>query len=456
MSILGVELVFPAGIPNMTSAELIHHFKSKYNVNNIVSATTDSNVAAVVGFSTVANALKASKVFNDQIAGKSSPISNNELVRFKLTQHPSYVVEVNNFPTDKPVMDLQSALSNEEGFQTQNDVLMWNRSAIVKFKRHLDVAEGIKKLKTIAFDSTNSNQKVIVSKYKSEAAGPTSDYDSLDSMDKFDSMMNKDMNTEFLNTNPAIRYQFLKNTFERTLFDAKIRQDASLLIDDSSPILLKKEVVTALKQFHNATPTVEVKEQLEKRLFEIYLQRTDFSQFTKGFEQLSVLFGNPNEENPMDWSQFSDANLPSDFIRIQKKLLAMDKEALENPEVALGLKPAAKGSLFHKNDGKISAVEVPSSTVVDEPKLSAEELRKIALDKKIKREAEEQEHMLRFGYKMKNVDDEDEDKRDPLDRKESYTVVDDEGNQQVISMEDPLMLLPRRLCLVGVSCHIVV
>jgi len=450
----GVEIQFPDGLPDASSEEILAALKSQYSIDGVKSISVDSNTSAVVGFESMQQLLKAQKHFNDKVAPNSLSSSDSPdcipsiaLLRSKMTTHPSYVMEVTNLPVETPASELRDVLLQEitcDNEIAESPSIRVDRNAIVKFKRNQEVVPGMKKLKEVSF---GEGVPVQVLRYQPLIADGTSAYDHPDDMDQFDAIMGKDINQDYLASSPATRYQLLKNTFERSLYDAVIKQNVGYVVDvTNTPAALKTEVQSALVSLQTMKdkPDSQEKKSLEERLFEIYTQRRDLDRFTKGFDELSVLFGEPNEAHPLHWSQYTENSLPADFVRIQEKLRALDQEALDHPEVALGLKQPSKDSLFHKSKAESLFHNPDGSAMVlaadaDHSEEELEVIRRKKRELKVKQEAEDQEaHMARFGFKNKASDDDLVDKRDPIDK--NITVSDEEGVDHVINLEDPLLL----------------
>ena len=63
-----------------------------------------------------------------------------------------------------------------------------------------------------------------------------------------------------------------------------------------------------------------------QRLFEIFIQTEDMAKYTKDFNEFAAVLGNPNTEDPFDWSQF-DLQTDKDL-----KKLSEEMQALEEPQ----------------------------------------------------------------------------------------------------------------------------
>lgn len=437
----GVELEFPDGFPadmKTDPKELLDSIKTNYNLSDVKSLTVDSNASAVVAFDDIDTVMKAHKNFVSSQINKTTTLGDS--VRTKLTTHPSYTVEVTGFPTDKPVSDINNELGN-----ISNDIVAMNRSAIVKFKRNQDVVPGIKKLQAIENWGGEGESNVTVSRYHPITANGFSAYDEKEGMDKFDELMNKDINVDYLGSSPATRYQLLKNTFERALFDAKIRRNIEPLINTKTATgKMQAEANKLLQLLTNVTDSEDPSVYpAEARLFELYLQQEDLKKFTAGFQELSLLFGEPeaindgnmfdpsnntslNSANPLHWSQYSENSLPADFKRIQERLKALDQEALSNPEVALGLKKPAKDSLFHK-DNVNNFFENQETNPV--PTTNSESSTAKSLSSK----------NLIASQLLSGIDGVTDESLDSEERKE-YVIQNDDGSKETISLEDPMLL----------------
>lgn len=327
-------------------------------------------------------------------------------VRKTVAAHPSYVVEVTEYPVDKTAQALVDSLTSTDE-NVQQSILRVDRSALVKFKRHADVLPGMKALeRTAILGAVPKVEHYLPWRQDGDTA-----YDTADATDEFHELLVADATQGMANANPSLRYQFLRNQFERDLHDASVRQDVSFLVDASAPEPLRKEVHALLKESPRTTATTE-------RLLQIYMQRADLHQLTSGFEELSKIFGAPDAQDPHNWSEAIPPTSNIDVQRINERLRLLDQEALANPEVALGLKPAPVDSIFHKK--QLNALlnhDVPLE-VKSSVKTNDEETEDLVADG-------EEEEALKAANRW--------------DRKE-FAVTTDDGATENISLEDPLML----------------
>jgi len=65
-----------------------------------------------------------------------------------------------------------------------------------------------------------------------------------------------------------------------------------------------------------------------QRLFEIFIQTEDMSKYTKDFNEFAAVLGNPNTEDPFDWSQF-DLQTDKDLKRLSAEMLALEQPQRE-------------------------------------------------------------------------------------------------------------------------------
>ena len=63
-----------------------------------------------------------------------------------------------------------------------------------------------------------------------------------------------------------------------------------------------------------------------QRLFEIFIQTEDMAKYTKDFNEFAAVLGNPNTEDPFDWSQF-DLQTDKDLKKLSEAM-----QALEEPQ----------------------------------------------------------------------------------------------------------------------------
>lgn len=76
----------------------------------------------------------------------------------------------------------------------------------------------MKKLKAITIDGA----KLGVERYYANTYEAKSEYDRTSAEDEFDRMTLRTLLTDYMSSDPAMRFQIAKNMFERTLSDIKV------------------------------------------------------------------------------------------------------------------------------------------------------------------------------------------------------------------------------------------
>lgn len=75
-----------------------------------------------------------------------------------------------------------------------------------------------------------------------------------------------------------------------------------------------------------------------QRLFEIFIQTEDMAKYTKDFNEFAAILGNPNTEDPFDWSQF-DLQTDKDLKKQSEEMQALEEpQREEQREMAKMLK----------------------------------------------------------------------------------------------------------------------
>ena len=121
-----------------------------------------------------------------------------------------------------------------------------------------------------------------------------------------------------MQSDPATRYRIAKNQFERALSDAQTYRDIEYLLDPkrSSPSMIE-EARTLL-----SSPVLLTKD-ITQGLFDFYLQRDDLLTFAADFRNMTTLFGEADEGDALNWSQFDIANT-DDLERITQAIRARE------------------------------------------------------------------------------------------------------------------------------------
>ena len=153
-------------------------------------------------------------------AGEESGSVGGSKVASVLSTLPTYVLQVLGLPVDTPVQkvteDLETALP-------EVNVLLADRSALLKFRRHQDVVPGMKKLKELQLDGQN----IKVDRYRPLQQGGSTAYDvvtgaKLAAQVEIERFTLSAVIRDFMHLDPASRYQIAKNAFNRALFDARV------------------------------------------------------------------------------------------------------------------------------------------------------------------------------------------------------------------------------------------
>eukprot|EP00595_Chromulina_sp_UTEXLB2642_P001191 CAMPEP_0196763470 /NCGR_PEP_ID=MMETSP1095-20130614/4123_1 /TAXON_ID=96789 ORGANISM="Chromulina nebulosa, Strain UTEXLB2642" /NCGR_SAMPLE_ID=MMETSP1095 /ASSEMBLY_ACC=CAM_ASM_000446 /LENGTH=673 /DNA_ID=CAMNT_0042116705 /DNA_START=730 /DNA_END=2752 /DNA_ORIENTATION=- len=326
LSHTGLDINIPAG-SNVNISDVIEAI-SKAKIPNIKSINVNNNKTAFVNFLTLNQADNAQKSYisgNITIpsASKStlsdkSDISIGSMLSMRKSVHPTYVIELSNLSVDTPVVDIETLIDNNH---LSRYYLYSDRFAIVKFKRHQYVVHGIKKLK----DITINGQSLHVERYYPVTSNGTSSLDVTDPLDEeFDKFTLKALMADNMYTDPATRYQIAKNAFDRALYDAQRMKSVSeachhLLSDSISP-KIKEEA-------SNLLLSKVIDENVKQRLFELFLQRDDLQTHVKDFNDLSVLYGDANNDSndPLHWTNF-DVFSEEDIVRLEKAIIDREED----------------------------------------------------------------------------------------------------------------------------------
>ena len=133
---------------------------------------------------------------------------NGHAIGSKLSVYPSYVVEVSGISSEDSadnVYEVATAGGKVEVFKAE-------RSASAKFKRHMNVVPGMKKLRTLEVHDTKLRPR----RFHDVQEEGDSAYDvEAENIKTFDRNHLHLMLKDYLSAEPAIRYQIAKNYFER-------------------------------------------------------------------------------------------------------------------------------------------------------------------------------------------------------------------------------------------------
>ena len=163
---------------------------------------------------------------------KDIPSISSSVAAPRLSVLPSFSCEVTGFSPSVSVQIFDEALLAEGKVGYHK----YERKAMLKFKRNLQVLPGMLALKKISIDG----YLVQPERYEPLLGQSPSEYDtssSKDDADAFDQFSLKAVLKDYVHTDPATRYLIAKNRFERALHDAKVilpifSSKNSLLIPD--------------------------------------------------------------------------------------------------------------------------------------------------------------------------------------------------------------------------------
>lgn len=266
--------------------------------------------------------LQATAALNAYLAGKVEGVAASK-VRAIMSQRPIATLETENLPANKPVsaiLDLLKAQNLDKG------IVRVDRVALVKVARHRDIVPTMKKLRSIEIDG----QKLAVERFLQIPVPYHSDYEKEGEEEVFDEVAHRFLMESSFESDPARRFQLLRNQFERVLFDAKIDQDLRWLVDDSLPPVVQqeaKELLAKVMADNSDSKSVE-------RLFDIYIQRRENLRFSKDFRELQIVQSHGHREvpkdDPMHWSQFFIDGVEEEeaarMLKEMRRLSALDEQ----------------------------------------------------------------------------------------------------------------------------------
>ncbi len=301
----GVELDFDGSVSAADITKALTDLKI-----NPTSVSSKSNGSAVITFLHRQHAIDAHKEFTKDILSFDDKKSTYPS---RVTTFPSYTLEVSGLATDKPASECEKVLLDTN----IGKILKINRTGLIKFKRQMYVWSGIKQLRSLSAKGDLKYQPV---RFMPVISAGDEAYDSEGIDEEFDKFSLKLLLKDYMSTDPAHRYAVAKNYFERALYDARSLNDISHILEDNVSDSIKQEASSLLKQAPSSANT--------KRLFELFLQRQDMLAFSEGFNEMIALYGEPDESDKYDWSQFS-IETDKDFKNMMGKIDKLDKEALE-------------------------------------------------------------------------------------------------------------------------------
>lgn len=305
-------------------------------------AVVSSAFSASLAFGSEQDAIDAHDAFAKGRAALAPSSSTSEvgtnLVTSRLVAAPSYTLECVGLDTEIPAADVAAVLDEAP--------LGISRSAILKFRRHGQVVPALKGLKAM---KTEEGDELKAVRFRATERDGDGDYDEAGPYEHFDRWSLKSVMTDYLGADPGLRMQIAKNVFERSLSDAKAFKDITWLLENSSSPSIKQEASKLLRAPPSKLNT--------KRLFELFLQREDMTQFVGDFREMTAFFGAANDEDPFDWSQFK-IDSGEDITRLQEAMEQADRDA------ALYASVGPDGQLREKNlKGKVMG-EDPGSVMI--------------------------------------------------------------------------------------------
>ena len=314
---IGVEIVIPSS-HNEESLWKAIGFSGENSVSNSnsnsnsssklrpVSISVSSNRRAYVAFETAEQASNAHTSFlvgdasvvaptaseaADSQVSAASVLNGKSLggvVSSHITIWPSYTVEIGGLSADQPASSVEAVVKGGVEGEARSSLftpIRIDRSAILKFRRHLEIVPALNKLKDTLFLSSSLSAipyHVIVPKGGSqydqsfsgqqkdgEASGLNKGKSHKDVYDQVDKFSLRALLKDYLYTDPAMRFQIAKNAFERALKDTKSKsyEDIQSLLEDSSPEIKKEsQAILAAAANKPLTPAAHT------RLFELFLQ----------------------------------------------------------------------------------------------------------------------------------------------------------------------------------------
>lgn len=305
--------------------------------------TVDSNLSAFVTFETLHRATMAQHGVEEGTVSLATEASAGPASRLTsaVSVYPACAVAVESFPEDVPVSKVSEYLK-QHGIKP----ICIDRSAILKFKRNMDVVPGMKVLKTLQLGGL----QLMPERYRRlETLVKDREYDTHGNDETFNMDFLRETMKECMHYNPATRLHIARNTFERAVFTAKQHGDNAFLYDPTAPAEFQDEIneIMAAKE-----PDVD-------RLFELFIQREDMRQFSFDFRSLTALFGKAEgpEKDPFNWSSFK-IDSDEEFLRLRE---AMRLSAELDDELTL--------KDFKKGKKQLSAGEILK--IVDERRAAA-------------------------------------------------------------------------------------
>lgn len=344
-------------------------------------AANTGAVAAVV-FSTAEQAKRAATAISSgllSIPGVSSPAaaavegqtsSSSSSIRAKLSTYPAVTVEVRGLSDTISVSDLIQDLSSSSSVSA-------SRSAILAYTKASDASAAMKQVRQQGLagnkvltqryfpgQSTSSSASVAGLLGNDETAtSPEEDVlfggsntEGGDWFSHFDQTHVRQLLTDYMDTDPAVRYEVALNTFRRALQTFKWTDDVSALLDDAQ--------LKAMMAGGDIKNVDEVRSAMKKMsvdaLFKQYLNRKDMKRFAGDLDQMSKLFNSTPEEgksDPFHWSNFSLLSEET-VLSLDKKMREIQEKERKQQNVSkAALKSAIADAESSEKDVEVSAGE---------------------------------------------------------------------------------------------------
>jgi len=125
-----------------------------------------------------------------------------------------------------------------------------------------------------------------------------------------------------------ITFILLHHSFTSYLYIIQASEDIGDLYDLDMHPEIEDEVVDLITVIADAkegnTTTAIDPTAATQRLFEIFIQTEDMAKYTKDFNEFAAVLGNPNTEDPFDWSQF-DLQTDKDLKKLSEEMQALEE-----------------------------------------------------------------------------------------------------------------------------------
>ena len=299
-----------------------------------LAASRMTNTSVFAAFKSSDDAVKAHDLFlsSKRADFALGTVVAGSTVTSKVSVVPAYAVEVSGLGTDTPMDKVLDTLATD-GFVSP---IGTDRSAILKFRRHLEIVPALQNLKVKVLEGAEKPLKVI--RFRNNVIRGLGEYDNEDSEEaqhlrRFDSFSLESVLSDYMGADPGLRMQIAKSYFERALFDAKARDDITFLLSNNVADRTRDEALRLLKMDAGAKGR-------NQRLFELYVQREDMQRFTSDFTEMATFLGDPNAGDPFDWSEFKLSNSEDMQVLLeemsQRKQEASDARALESGSSHVG------------------------------------------------------------------------------------------------------------------------